>query len=86
MQLSEFTISGTFWCSGRQRRCTDIGTRTAIAIRIDIVDVGGANPELQRTLSQAEAEADGGFNGPPYAVAEVVFDEDDMPACSPSHD
>ena len=23
------------------------------------------------------------FNGPPYAVAEAVFDEYDMPACSP---
>jgi hypothetical protein len=86
MQLSEFKIGGTFWCSGRQWRCTDIGTRTAIAIRIDSVDVGSANPELQRTLSQAEAEADGWFNGPPYAVAEVVFDEDDLPARSLSHE
>jgi hypothetical protein len=34
MQHSEFTIGGTFWCSGRQWRCTDIGTRTIAAIRV----------------------------------------------------
>ena len=82
MQLSEFTIGGTFWCSERQWRCTDLGTRTVIAIRIDSVEVYSPNPALHRTLNQAEAEADGWFNGPPYAVAESVFDEDDLPACS----
>jgi hypothetical protein len=82
MQHSEFTIGATFWCSDRQWRCTDIGTRTVIAIRIDSVQVGSTNPELRRTLNQAEAKADGWFNGPPYAVAERVFDENDLPVCS----
>jgi len=82
MQHHEFRIGGTFWCSGRQWRCTDIGTRTIIAMRIDSVDVGSNRPELRRTLSRAEAEAEGWFKGPPYAVAEVVFDEDDLPGCS----
>lgn len=40
-------------------------------------------PERHRTLSRAEAEAEGWFNGPPYAVAESVFDEYDMEDCSP---
>ena len=57
MQHSELRIGGTFWCGGRQWRCSDIGTRTAIAIRIDSVDVASTNPELRRTLGQAEAEA-----------------------------
>ncbi len=35
-----------------------------------------------RSLSGAEAEAQGWFAGPPYAVAETVFDEDDLEACS----
>ena len=82
MHHSEFTIGVTFWCSDRQWRCTDIGTRTVIAMRIDSVEVGSNVPELRRTLSRGEAEADGWFNGPPYAGAEVVFDEDDLPACS----
>ena len=82
MQHDEFTIGGTFWCSGQQWRCTDIGRRTIIAIRIDRVSVGSTNPELRRTLSRAEAEAEGWFKGPPYACAETVFDEDFLPACS----
>ena len=90
MQHSEFEIGEEFWCSGRQWRCTDIGTRTIIAIRLDRVEVASAPapaqtgmPERQRILSRAEAEAEGWFNGPPYAVAEHVFDEYDMESCSP---
>jgi len=82
MKHSEFTLGGLFWCSGRQWRCTDIGSRTIIAIRIDSVDVDGDVPELRRTLSRSEAEADGWFKGPPYAVVEVVFDEDMRGGCS----
>jgi hypothetical protein len=82
MRHSDFVIGGTFWCSGRMWRCTDIGTRTVVAIRVDGVDVGSNMPERRRTLSQSEAEAEGWFNGPPYAVAEVVFDEDGLKGCS----
>jgi hypothetical protein len=82
MQHEEFKIGETFWCGDRQWRCTDIGTRTIIAIRLDSVDVGSTNPELCRTLGYAEAAAEGWFNGPPYAVAEHIFDEDVLPACS----
>jgi len=82
MEHSDFVIGGTFWCGGRTWRCTDIGTRTVVAIRIDSVNVGSNAPELRRTLSNSEAEAEGWFNGPPYAVAEVVFDEDGLKACS----
>ena len=82
MRHSDFRIGEEFWCSDRQWRCTDIGTRTIIAIRIDSVEVGSNKPELRRTLGRTEAEADGWFNGPPYAVGESVFDEDDQKACS----
>ena len=64
MQHREFKIGGTFWCSDRQWRCTDIGTRTIIAIPIDSVEVGSNMPELRRTLSHSEAEAEGWFDGP----------------------
>jgi hypothetical protein len=33
-------------------------------------------------IGGAEAEAQGWLNGPPYAVAESVFDEDDFEGCS----
>jgi hypothetical protein len=83
MRHDEFRIRGTFWCGGRQWRCTDIGTRTIVAIRLDGFEVGSDVPERRRTLSRAEAEAEGWFNGPPYAVVESVFDEHDMDGCSP---
>jgi hypothetical protein len=82
MQHKDFVIGATFWCSGRHWRCTDIGTRTIIAMRIDSVNVESTDPELCRTLGYAEAEADGWFKGPPYAVAESVFDEHFLVACS----
>jgi hypothetical protein len=79
---SEFTIGETFWCGERQWRCTDLGTRTVIAIRIDSVEVESTDPEQRQTLDFAEAEREGWFNGPPYAVAESVFDEDDLEGCT----
>jgi hypothetical protein len=82
MRHAEFKIGGTFRCGGRLWRCSDIGTRTIVAIRIDCVEVGGS-PALRRTLSGAEAEAEGWFRGPPYAVVESVFDENDIEGCSP---
>ena len=82
MHHSDFIIGEIFYCGGRQWRCTDIGSRVIVAIRLDEVKVGSNVPELRRTLNRAEAEADGWFNGPPYAVGESVFDEYDMEACS----
>jgi hypothetical protein len=65
-----------------RRCCTDIGTRTIVAIRIDTVEVQSDVPALRRTLTTTEAEAEGWFNGPPYSLAEVVFVEDDIESCS----
>lgn len=93
--ISDFVIGETFWCSGGLWRCTDIGTRTIIAIRIDSVEVvtntgnhevEGSQPDRRQTLSRSEAESDGWFNGPPYVVAEIVFDEYDLAGCSPDHE
>lgn len=86
MKHADFTLGSTFWCSGRQWRCTDIGARTIIAIRIDSVTVDSTDPARRQMLRRAEAEAEGFFNGPPYAVAEVVFHEYDQVGCSPEPD
>jgi hypothetical protein len=83
MEHSEFKIGDAFWCGGRQWRCTDIGTRIIVAIHLDHVEVGGDSPELRCVLGHAEADAEGWFNGPPYTVAESVFDEYDIEGCSP---
>jgi hypothetical protein len=86
MQHEEFRIGDTFWCGGQRWRCTDIGTRTIIAICLDRVEVASDSPGLTRTLTGAEAEAEGWFNGPPYIVLEHVFDEDDIVGCSTTPD
>jgi len=48
----------------RKFKCTDVGTRTIIAIKPSIFD--------DEEWTQ----------GPPYASAEIVLDEDDLTACS----
>jgi hypothetical protein len=86
MKHDEFTIGKTFWCGDREWLCTDLGSRTVIAICLDDIKVvkSSAGPEAAETahLSRADAEAHGWFVGPPYALPETVFDEDDLPACS----
>jgi hypothetical protein len=68
MRREEFAIGKPFRCGGRPWRCTDIGTRVVVAIRLDEVGVSGSDGD--RTLDWHEAEAKGWFQGPPYAVAE----------------
>lgn len=64
MNHSDFVLGGAFWCAGHAWRCTDIGSRVIIAIRLDHDD----DPSW--------------YDGPPYAVAESVFDENDFAGCA----
>ena len=86
MDYSEFVIGQEFWCSDQRWRCTDIGRRVIVAIRVDATTVVHFDPKTgiktSRTIDTAEAEHEGWFNGPPYAVAESVFDEYAFEACS----
>lgn len=81
MRLDEFAIGMPFRRGDHLLRCTDIGTRTVVAIRIDEVEIAGTAGN--RTLDRRAAEAEGWFCGPPYPVAEIVFDEDDQEECEP---
>lgn len=65
MEHSQFSIGTEFTTATGRWRCTDIGTRTIIAIKLDRPD----DPSW--------------YNGPPYAVAESVFDEYDLEGCEP---
>jgi hypothetical protein len=58
-----------------------------IAVRIDCVEVASMNDKgiSTKVLLRSEAELQGWFNSPPYAVAEFVFDEDDLEACKTLH-
>ncbi len=60
MRHQDFAIGQEFETETGTWRCTDVGTRTVVAIKISAYD----DPSW--------------FDGPPYAVVEVVFDEDDM--------
>jgi hypothetical protein len=57
---NDFDIGLEFWCGDRQWRCTDIGRRTIIAIRIDGAEItqlrSGARTTVSLSRQQAEAE------------------------------
>lgn len=85
MKHSDFREGLEFCCGGRRWRCTDVGRRTIVAICLEphtvVVSKAphiGAAPVQERQTSSDSSW----FNGPPYAVAEEVFDEDDIEACS----
>ncbi|WP_413993080.1 hypothetical protein ACMDCR_13825 [Labrys okinawensis] len=77
MEFCDFTIGLEFYTEAGKWRCTDVGTRTISAIRLDKVSTSDGH-----TLAQADAEAEGWFDGPPYAAAEECFDEHDFEGCS----
>lgn len=86
MEHSEFRLGQEFWCGDRLWRCTDVGQRVVVAICIDEVMACRMDMKTkiktERTMTGAEAAREGWFNGPPYAVAERVFDEYDLEACT----
>lgn len=49
MRLAEFEIGQTFRCGDHLWRCTDIGSRVVVAIRLDAVEIAGSAGD--RTLS-----------------------------------
>jgi hypothetical protein len=65
VEHAECHIGLEFYTANRRWRCTDMGTRTIIAIALDAAD-------------------ESWYHGPPYAVSEVVFDEDDFAGMSVS--
>jgi hypothetical protein len=66
MRHSDFRIGCEFLTPTGRWRCTDIGTRTIVAIKLDV--------DHDTTW----------YHGPPYAVVESVFDEDDIETCEPA--
>ncbi|MBZ3693262.1 AbiU2 domain-containing protein [Phyllobacterium calauticae] len=83
MKISDFSIGTEFTVWGKTYRCTDVGSRVVIAIRIDEMTMAAKQGDTisHQILSRTEAEQQGWFDGPPYAVAEHVIDEDDLEAC-----
>ena len=73
MKKSDFTIGKEFFTATGRWQCSDIGTRVVAAFKKDMPDMPGI-------------PAAGWYVGPPYAVAEEVFDEDDQEGCVPTYE
>ena len=67
MKHSEFKIGDYFYTATGRWKCTDIGTRVIVAMKVP------RNPE--REIGDV-------YSGPPYCIAENVFDEYDFDGCS----
>lgn len=85
MKHTDFNIGSEFSCGENRWRCTDVGSRVITAIRLtgNTVTRVVNSKEISESLPFEKADADGWFNGPPYAVSESVFDEDDFEGCEP---
>jgi hypothetical protein len=82
MKLSDFVIGETFWTHGGEFRCTDVGTRVVVAVKLgprEIVTASNADGELR--IMKGIDDAGSWLDGPPYAVEELVFDSYDLPGC-----
>ena len=80
MRHEDFTIGETFWATSGSYRCTDVGTRTIVAVHLGpraIVQqesVGG-----QHRATTVVVDDPSWLNGPPYAVVEA---QDDLADCN----
>jgi hypothetical protein len=87
LKHGEFEMGKTFRCGDGLWRVTDIGTRVIVAIRIDETLAIQLDPQWRAVVfGQREAEEGGWLSGPPYPVAEDVFDEEDQKGCTPGEE
>jgi hypothetical protein len=86
MEHSDFSIGLEFWCGNKRWRCTDIGTRVVVAICLEPRDMVRLEIDPEDKTKRIETRYVSNdlrdLNGPPYGVAESVFDEYDVEACS----
>ena len=93
MKHADFQIGHRFRCGDRTWLCTDKGQRVVIAVCISPASrrndwFRGLPEDVQERAWKANEATDGPaevdpswLNGPPYALAEHVFDENDFAAC-----
>jgi hypothetical protein len=82
MELSDFVIGETFWTHAGAFRCTDIGTRVVVAVKLGPREIGRAEKvDGELRITKRIDDDPSWLNGPPYAVEEVVFDENELLGC-----
>ena len=82
MKLRDFVIGETFWTHAGTFRCTDIGARVVVAVKLgprEIVRAEKVDEEVR--ITKRSDDGPSWLNGPPYAVEELVFDESEMLGC-----
>jgi hypothetical protein len=86
MKHSDFRIGLEFWCGQRRWRCTDVGTRVITAISLEphkVVELSAPRDSSGKRRARTYVTNDSSWlTGPPYKVAEAVFDEYDIEGCS----
>lgn len=82
MEFSDFVIGVTFWTHSGAFRCTDIGTRVVVAVKLGPRAVWRAESvDGEVRITKRMYDDPSWLNGPPYAVEEVVFDENELLGC-----
>jgi hypothetical protein len=82
MELSDFVIGKTFWTHSGTFRCTDIGTRVVVAVKLGPRAVSRAeSADGEVRITKRIDDEPSWLNGPPYAVEEAVFDENELLGC-----
>ena len=77
-----FVIGETFWTHSGEFRCTDIGTRVVVAVRLGPREIARAEKVDREVRITKRIDDDPCWlNGPPYAVEELVFDENELLGC-----
>ena len=83
MKHSDFQIGTEFFTGTGRWRCTDVGSRVITAISLEPRQMvrmrGGARGDQADEIFVSNDPLD--FVGPPYMVAEHVFDEYDLDGC-----
>lgn len=84
MRLEQFKIGLEFLMSGNRYRCTDVGTRIVVAIKIDpeaTIDQVSYRNGYKEVIKTKIGDDKSWYDGPPYAVSEIIIDENDMKVC-----
>src|SRR5712691_1879321 len=82
MELIDFAIGETFWTHVGAFRCTDVGTLVVVAVKLVPREIGRAEKVDGELRITKRIDDDASWlNGPPYAVEEVVFDENELLGC-----
>lgn len=80
MKQTDFKIGAGFYTTSGKWRCTDVGSRTIVAIELGPRKIVSVDTE-QGTITKSVQDDESWLNGPPYSVEEVVFDENDIDGC-----